>query len=111
VSTDPLAVEKRTVSAMIRLYCAAHHARGAALCDDCACLETYAHGRLDLCRFGGTKPACARCPAPCYRRVERERVRAVMRWAGPRMLLRHPVLALHHLGRLLAPVPARRQGP
>jgi hypothetical protein len=27
----------------------------------------------------------------------REQVRAIMRYAGPRMLLRHPVLALMHV--------------
>jgi hypothetical protein len=102
VGADPLALEKRTVSAMIRMYCAARHTPDEPPCADCAGLEGYAHGRLDRCRFGAAKPACARCPTPCYRPAERERMRTVMRWAGPRMVLRHPVLALRHLRRTLA---------
>jgi hypothetical protein len=34
--------EKRTVSAMIALYCRAHHSAGAALCEDCERLCDYA---------------------------------------------------------------------
>jgi hypothetical protein len=43
----------------------------------------------------------------------RERVRTVMRYAGPRMMWRHPFLALAHLvdGRRPAPLPkAKRPG-
>jgi hypothetical protein len=43
------------------------------------------------------KPTCASCPVHCYKPVMRERIRAVMRYAGPRMLRRHPVLAILHL--------------
>ncbi len=82
---------------MIRLYCAAHHGARAAVCPDCARLEAYAHGRLDRCPFGADKPVCSLCPVHCYRPAERERIRQVMRWAGPRMLLRHPLPALAHL--------------
>ena len=39
----------------------------------------------------------ARCPVHCYRPGMREAVREVMRYAGPRMVVRHPVLALRHL--------------
>ena len=51
---------------------------------------------LDRCPFGEEKTTCARCPVHCYKPAMRERVRAVMRYAGPRMLLRHPILALQH---------------
>ena len=37
------------------------------------------------------------CPVHCYETTMRERVRQVMRYAGPRALLRHPVLVLLHL--------------
>jgi hypothetical protein len=33
---------------------------------------------------------------PCYQRNRREQVRAVMRYAGPRMLWEHPVLTVRH---------------
>jgi hypothetical protein len=37
--------------------------------------------------------------------VEREEVRVVMRYAGPRMISRHPILALWHL------IDGRREAP
>jgi hypothetical protein len=65
----------------------------------------YARVRLDTCRYGTEKPTCATCPTHCYKPVMRERVREVMRYSGPRMLKRHPVLAVAHLvdGRRPAP--------
>ena len=58
---------------------------------------TRAERRLEKCPFAEEKPTCVKCPVHCYEAVMRERVRQVMRYAGPRMLLRHPVLALLHL--------------
>jgi hypothetical protein len=90
--------EFRTIAAMLRLFCRAHHgARGAALCPGCAELHDYAHRRLERCPFGEAKPSCVNCTVHCYKPHMRERVREIMRWAGPRMLWRHPVLALRHL--------------
>jgi hypothetical protein len=88
--------ERRTVTAMIRLYCRGRHGSGGELCPSCRELHAYAMARLDCCPFGVEKPTCAKCPIHCYRPEMRERIREVMRYAGPRMLLRHPVLALRH---------------
>ena len=88
--------EKKTIAAMVAIYCEDHHG-GAPFCDDCRELLGYALARLDRCRFGDDKPVCAQCTVHCYKPVMRERVREVMRYAGPRMTLRHPVLAAAHL--------------
>ena len=88
--------EKRTVSAMIALYCRAHHSAGAALCEDCERLRDYALARLDRCPFGAGKPTCASCPVHCYKPDMRARIKTVMRYSGPRMSYRHPLLALMH---------------
>ena len=93
--------EKQTVSHMVGIYCSAHHAAGTALCDECRELLAYAHARLDRCKFGTGKPTCKKCPVHCYRQAMRERMRTVMRYAGPRMLWHHPVAALRHLMREL----------
>lgn len=93
---------------MLALYCRAHHclAPSAApgqscvrrpLCHECQELEDYAFCRLDRCPFGANKRTCADCPIHCYQPQLRTRIQAVMRYAGPRMLLRHPILALFHL--------------
>ena len=99
--------EFRTIVAMLCMYCRAHHAsRGAALCLECTELHDYAQRRLERCVFGEAKPTCANCTVHCYKASMRERVRQVMVWAGPRMLWRHPVLAIRHMidGRRPAPV-------
>ena len=91
-----LARELTTIAAMIGCYCEDHHDRKAALCPECQGLLDYAALRLERCRFGAEKPVCAKCPVHCYQPARREEVRAVMRYAGPRMLWRHPVLSLRH---------------
>jgi hypothetical protein len=114
-STRPprrLAREEKTIAAMIALYCRDHHAHapdgaarldGAAgeavdgLCPECAELLDYARLRLEKCRYGADKPTCANCETHCYKPAMREQVRVVMRYSGPRMLKRHPMLAVAHL--------------
>ena len=91
-----LARELRTIAAMIGCYCEGHHDARGALCPECQGLLDYAALRLERCRFGAEKPVCAKCPVHCYQPARREQVRAVMRYAGPRMLWRHPVLSLRH---------------
>jgi hypothetical protein len=83
---------------MIALTCRDLHGGGRRnLCAACLELRGYAHQRLVRCPFGADKPTCANCRIHCYKPEMRERVRQVMRHAGPRMLVRHPVLALMHL--------------
>jgi Nitrous oxide-stimulated promoter len=93
-----IAREKRTVAAMVAIYCRGRHGCGRGpLCETCHELLDYAHCRLDRCPFGARKTACVDCPIHCYKPAMRERVKEVMRYAGPRMLLRHPILAVFHL--------------
>ena len=95
--------ERRTVEAMIRMHCRANHGAaregepGARLCSTCAALLDYADRRVAACPFGTDKPTCARCTVHCFRANEREEIRTVMRYAGPRMTMRHPYLAIRHL--------------
>lgn len=98
--------EVRTIAAMLRMYCRAHgHLREAPLCASCSLLLDYATRRLERCVFGDAKPTCANCLVHCFSAAMREQMRAVMRWAGPRMLTRHPILGIAHLidGRRLSP--------
>lgn len=91
-----LAREWQTIAAMIRCYCRGHHATKTTLCPECQGLLDYAAVRLERCRFGSEKPVCVKCPVHCYQRAQREQVRAVMRYAGPRMLWQHPILSVRH---------------
>jgi hypothetical protein len=88
--------EWRTVVAMIRIYCGGRHGRSTDLCRDCEELRVYARARLQRCVFGGGKPTCANCPVHCYQPARREQMKQVMRYAGPRMLLHHPILTVRH---------------
>ena len=110
---DRIADEKKVVALMIRMYCRRHcrqqgrtdktdaHHTTHGLCPECAALLDYALRRLDSCRFGNDKPSCRKCPVHCYRADMRERIRTVMRWAGPRMIFHHPLAATKHLLREL----------
>ncbi|MBN1759254.1 MAG: nitrous oxide-stimulated promoter family protein [Chitinispirillaceae bacterium] len=94
---DTIKREYMTVESMIRLYCRKRHNTGSGVCDDCTGLLEYAVNRLEHCRFGNNKPVCSHCPNHCYRLDMRDKIRLVMRFSGPRMLLHHPYLAFAHL--------------
>ena len=88
--------EKAMVSQMIALYCKKNHP-GKELCPDCAALADYARQRSDKCPFMESKTFCSNCTVHCYRPEMREKIRAVMRFSGPRMMFHHPVAAVRHL--------------
>ncbi len=91
-----IAHEKKIVGLMIRLYCRRKE-KNAVLCPDCEELLRYAHARLDHCPFGERKSSCKKCTVHCYKPAMRERMRLVMRFSGPRMLLYAPWTAIRHL--------------
>ncbi len=89
--------ERHTIQVMIEMYCRDKHAPGGGLCPTCQELRAYAMQRIDRCPFKSDKPTCANCTVHCYKPAMREQVREVMRYAGPRMMLEHPGLAVAHL--------------
>lgn len=88
--------EKEMVSWMIALYCRKNH-KTDELCPDCAALDSYARMRSDKCPFMETKTFCSNCRVHCYQPQMREKIRAVMRFSGPRMILHHPVAVMRHV--------------
>lgn len=92
--------EKMVVEQMVCIYCRRQRHRrpdGDDLCEDCRALLDYAHRRLDHCPMGDGKSSCRKCRIHCYSHDNRDRIRAVMRYVGPRMLLMHPFTALRHM--------------
>ena len=87
--------ELKSVRVMIGMFCRHHHG-GRELCVDCSALWDYASQRIERCPFRPEKPICLNCSVHCYKPAMRERIRGVMRYAGPRMALRHPVLSVLH---------------
>jgi hypothetical protein len=116
LTTPRLQREHRTMAAMVDLWCRDHHhgAADEAPCAECRGFLDYAERRLEKCPYGEAKPTCARCPIHCYKPAQREHAREVMRYAGPRMTLRHPWLSALHLfdklRRVEHPMAARRRG-
>jgi len=93
-----IAREIKTITVMVGIYCRGHHgSRGEQLCDECNALLDYARERLEKCPFGADKGPCSKCEIHCYKPEMRERVVEVMRYAGPRMVTKHPILAADHL--------------
>jgi hypothetical protein len=88
--------EQRTIDALLEIYCRYQHGGRGAPCPDCDRLREYAHRRLATCPFQQETPVCNRCEVHCYSQALRERLRDIMCYAGPRMPLRHPWLALRH---------------
>ena len=91
-----LSQEKETIRAMIRIYCRSQH-QGDPLCEGCLELSVYADQRLDQCPYGEGKPTCQNCPIHCYQKEQRELIKEVMRFAGPKMIWHHPLMAFRHL--------------
>ena len=88
--------EKEVVSRMIELYCKKRLGM-TEVSMEYKELEVYAHKRLDMCKFGDNKSNCKRCTIHCYKPEMREKIRAIMRWAGPCMLIYDPIAAIRHL--------------
>ena len=106
--------ERRTMEAMIRLYCRGVHRRAAGSCAECEELREYAVKRLERCPFQEEKAPCAKCPVHCYQKARRDQMKAVMRYAGPRILFSHPLFTLKHWLDGFRKVPSLRrptQGP
>lgn len=99
--------EKKIVAQMVAIYChGKQHERTGALCENCQKLLEYANTRIEHCTFMESKTFCAHCKVHCYKPAMREQIRQVMAYAGPRMLLHHPVMTIYHAltglqGRLL----------
>ena len=97
LSARRLAREWKTMAAMAAIFCRDRHGYKGGLCQECQQFLDYAEVRLERCKFGQEKPTCAKCPVHCYQRERREQARAIMRYAGPRMMWEHPILSLRHL--------------
>ena len=81
--------EKKIIDNMIQLYCQDNH-KNSNTCESCQELKEYAFKRLISCPFEKDKPACSNCKNHCYNKNQQGRIKEVMRYAGPKMLIRYP---------------------
>lgn len=89
--------ESELVDGMIRLYCRKKHRTREGLCPSCTELREYARQRVTKCPKMEEKTFCNSCKTHCYKPEMRQKIREVMRFSGPRLLLYHPIPALKHL--------------
>ncbi|WP_084764317.1 nitrous oxide-stimulated promoter family protein [Clostridium massiliamazoniense] len=90
--------EKRTIELMINIYCRKKHkTEKGELCEQCKELLEYANKRLTYCKFGDNKSTCSRCPIHCYKKDMKIKVKEVMRFSGPRLIIYSPIEFIKHL--------------
>ena len=88
--------KQKTIEVMIRYFCKAKH-RKKQLCGSCSELLRYIATRLNECRLDEKNSSCFMCPDYCYHPDMRKRIKMVMQFSAPHMILFHPVLMLKHL--------------
>ncbi len=82
---------------MIAIYCNNKCKSGKILCNDCYDLLLYAENKLEKCPIKSDKPSCNKCKIHCYNTIYRDKIRNVMRFSGPYMIFKHPILTLVHI--------------
>lgn len=66
------------------------------LCPECAKVIAYAMARTEKCP-NNHEGNCKDCVIHCYNGEMRDRVKAMMAYAAPRMLVHHPVMTARYL--------------
>ena len=96
IFTNRMQREAATIKVMVGIYCKHHHHLSVADCPECSTIQNYALDRLQYCPYQEGKTSCKNCPIHCYKPSMKDEVKRVMRFAGPRMALRHPILTIFH---------------
>ena len=89
--------EKQTINLMINIYCRKKHKHKNGLCEDCQEILEYAHKRLDFCKFGNEKSFCSKCPIHCYKKDMKVKIKDVMKFSGPRLIIYSPMQFIKHI--------------
>ena len=60
-------------------------------------LQKYVKRKVEHCPLGDKKTTCGKCTIHCYEPRMQEKIKKIMQYSGPRMIYRHPLMALYHL--------------
>lgn len=60
-------------------------------------LIEYVTIRQNKCPFKETKTFCSNCIVHCYKEEYKIKIKEVMRYSGPKMIIYHPILAIQHI--------------
>ena len=108
---DRITREKEMLPEMVRIYChGVHKTKKGELCPECRELTDYALNRLDRCRWGNNKNFCSQSPCHCYKPEMRPKIREVLRYSGPRIMLDHPLVgSIHGIETVKGVIQAKRK--
>ena len=88
-------IEVKILQKMITLYYNAN--KDSLSISECLAFKEYTIKKIMRCPLGDEKTSCAKCRIQCYNEPERSMIQKVMRYSGPRILFRSPVLTLVYL--------------
>ncbi len=103
--------DRQTLEAIGFIYCRAHHldepkdAQG--LCPSCREAIEGTLLKTLQCPYNHAGN-CQDCTIHCQRGESQARIKTIMAYAAPRMLLRHPVMTARYLGKKLRPSPSKK---
>lgn len=89
--------EELMITEMVHIFCRKKHKASEGLCKECHELLEYAIGKTRKCPFMEKKTFCSACKVHCYEAKRREEIKEIMRFAGPRILIVHPVITIKHM--------------
>jgi hypothetical protein len=85
----------KLITRMIQMHCRIRHKQ--KLCPECRELLDYALKKLEICPLKNDKPPCSLCHIHCYQGEWKNRILDVMRFTGPVLGFRHPLLGMKFL--------------
>lgn len=92
--------DRRTLEAIGQIYCSGNHARvlkdEGGMCVECREAIEQTLDRTRSCPHGH-ELNCEDCSTHCQRGDAQARIKAIMRYAAPRMAFRHPIMAVGYL--------------
>lgn len=89
--------EKKIIKLMIEIYSKGHDKKILEQNNEMLELLNYAWQRLDKCPFKDEKKFCSKCSIHCYQPEMRKKVKEVMKYSGPRLVFKHPILLIKHV--------------
>ncbi|MDY4787719.1 MAG: nitrous oxide-stimulated promoter family protein [Bacilli bacterium] len=89
--------EKRIVKLMIEIYAKKKMKLPLEQNNEMKDLLNYCYLRLSKCPFKDNKKFCSKCKIHCYKDEYRNKIKEVMRFSGPRLLIYHPILVIKHI--------------
>lgn len=93
-------MDERTLRRMHHLFCRNFHNSQrlrSPLCQSCKSLLDYSLKQTDACKWKKLGRLCSNCNVHCFEESKRQEILQVMKFAGPRLLLTNPFLAIRYL--------------